>query len=532
MTILQFTTTAEATAYSFSDGFETGDTSAWGSFTGNATVQTQYKYSGIYALKNNQTDFGFLIQNDFYNLDNTAVSVSLSVMFPTLLPDYAGYSSIPLVKMYNSSHSEGYTLLQAYCNETDKLCYWRFADSVSGNVVGKTAIQTNTWYNINFTQAQSIGNSTLTVNGTTEITTPCMQNGFYGVTDTIEIGGQAPYGSCSIIDDATINVREPLFTRYNDFPIYSGSFEDATHYMFSISGGTPTLTTEQARTGVQSAKFTNNWEGLNPQTKYYLSDGSVSNQGGGVNSSIFSAWVYYAGTFTGTGWMGSVLVSDTTDARTLAVGIVNNGTGLQWGVIGFQGQGMTSDNMYEGWILCGGTPQTDTWQNVTIYTDNTLGARNAVATVWIDGIQIFTKSDLTIGNCGYYEVGCNLDKNLENWEWTATYIDDFALTATLEEEEPEPTPTHSPTATPSPTPTSTPTPTPTVTPSTTSNPTQSPTINPTSDPSTNPTINPTQQPTNNPTPTLSVLEITTIILIPLLIVGVSITLLVKWKKQA
>lgn len=204
----------------------------------------------------------------------------------------------------------------------------------------------------------------------------------------------------------------------------------------------------------------------------------------------------FTSAFPDTAWGGSPATLHTADHKNIVSGL----TYRAGNKIGF-GYRRRDGN---GWEDVG-TPQTmaiGTPYVIKFLNDNS--GPDPVYIWWVDGVQIGSATDTTIGTI--YD-GTNLHAGIEynqadNYGNFEAYMDNFAMYDTNPDSElppPTATPTATPTNTPAPTPTPTSTPTPTPIPTATRTPT--PTLTPSPTNTRTPTYTPTAMPTNTAAPT-------------------------------
>ncbi len=170
--------------------------------------------------------------------------------------------------------------------------------------------------------------------------------------------------------------------------LFSDSFVDGTANAWTGSTGTaPTVQSGSALDGDGYGISSSHVTGSDYYWKYLAT---------GYSTAYYQALVRFAAMPPLYGQNNFMQIKDTGDANAVIVGIVNQGSGYRW------------------WITLGGNnyaaDQTDPViaENTTYRVElrRTVGSGTGIVTVWVNGTQVYTKTDCTLANnAAYFELG-------------------------------------------------------------------------------------------------------------------------------
>lgn len=215
ISLISFCPPAKATTI-FSDGFESGDFSAWTNTTGTPEVVNTYAHHGIYSEKINDTTTEYATKTfgstyaDFY--------VRCYVYFTSLPPsDNYGIGVITAGKASSWAYATIVRIQQV--SGVDRFGILSGAHSY---VNGSSIVQTGQWYCIELHRKTGSGKTELFVNGSLEAS---FAYDYYDV-DTLWSGGTAQLSSvayidCVVVADAYIGIEGGATTLkfYNAFSL-------------------------------------------------------------------------------------------------------------------------------------------------------------------------------------------------------------------------------------------------------------------------------------------------------------------------
>jgi hypothetical protein len=191
----------EVLGFLFSDGFESGDFSAWTGTSGTPTVQSTIKHHGTYAALSDASNSELCYKTGMTALD------------PAYIRAYFYFDALP------SSDTEFYSLLQTYISSLD--CWvsvynqggtikWRIGRSGSNFGYSTNSPVINTWYCVEVKVVSHPDVFHLYIDGVEVASTTGTAT---GTVNTLYIGGWDKtesvnvYWDCVVVDDAYIGVE-------------------------------------------------------------------------------------------------------------------------------------------------------------------------------------------------------------------------------------------------------------------------------------------------------------------------------------
>jgi hypothetical protein len=191
----------------FSDGFESGDFSAWTGTTGTPTVSTTRKHHGDYALfvdAQESVYYDFTATNTMFGrcyVNFNAFPASDAYHVGVLGFDLAGVHGFPLVAGVEQ-------------DPADSVDKWYLKDSGRGSKVYGTTPNLNQWYCLELEFVKG-GTGTLSIDGAPVLTRLCydLQTDRF-IVGTLEGSDGSVYMDCCVVADAYIG-PEATGTNYN-----------------------------------------------------------------------------------------------------------------------------------------------------------------------------------------------------------------------------------------------------------------------------------------------------------------------------
>jgi len=224
----------------FSDGFESGDFSAWTGTTGTPTVETSPVHHGTYVMKNPS---GTHYVNKTLGAAYAEIFVRVYARFSALTTD-TDYGT-EIMKVGKATNWNYATLVRAV--KTAGPVVFMMSSGAHARVDTDVAIAIDTWYCVELKRRTTSGTVDLYINGVLEAS---FAYDYYDA-DTVQVGGTAQqvsnaYFDCVVVADAYIGTEAAGVT------VKKGSNLSATmtemlnsKMLFSFCNRFPKLTTRR-----------------------------------------------------------------------------------------------------------------------------------------------------------------------------------------------------------------------------------------------------------------------------------------------
>lgn len=180
----------------FSDGFESGDFTAWSGTSGSPTVQSSVVYSGSYAMYVDAAEYAYKDLGSSY----ATAYAGLYIRFDNLIEEQYYYS--PFLFLGASSNWAYATAIDLYCYDGSNH-HFRITDGASGEDEGTTIVSSDTWYYIELLRKTGSGSSVMYVDGSEEAS---LDYGYYD-SDRVQAGGDFALSSSAYIDYVRVNTE-------------------------------------------------------------------------------------------------------------------------------------------------------------------------------------------------------------------------------------------------------------------------------------------------------------------------------------